>query len=81
MANVLGSSLPRLTDALPAVLGAFPDARVNLYGKDVRPGRKLAHVNVSGHDLDEVRRRALAAAALLRGEALPENPTTDETKA
>ncbi|MBM7498369.1 5-(carboxyamino)imidazole ribonucleotide synthase [Oerskovia paurometabola] len=81
MANVLGSSLPALTDALPGVLGAFPDARVNLYGKDVRPGRKLAHVNVSGHDLGEVRRRALGAAALLRGEPLPENHTTDETKA
>ncbi|MBM7480353.1 5-(carboxyamino)imidazole ribonucleotide synthase [Oerskovia jenensis] len=81
MANVLGSSLPALTDALPDVLGTFPDARVNLYGKDVRPGRKLAHVNVSGQDLDEVRRRALGAAALLRGEALPENPTTTETKA
>lgn len=81
MANVLGSSLPALTDALPGVLGAFPDARVNLYGKDVRPGRKLAHVNVSGHDLGEVRRRALDAAALLRGEPLPENHTTDETKA
>ncbi|MDF2847743.1 MAG: 5-(carboxyamino)imidazole ribonucleotide synthase [Oerskovia sp.] len=80
MANVLGSSLPALTDALPDVLGAFPDARVNLYGKDVRPGRKLAHVNVSGQDLGEVRRRALGAAALLRGEPLPEN-RTDETKA
>ncbi|MBE7699564.1 5-(carboxyamino)imidazole ribonucleotide synthase [Oerskovia sp. Sa1BUA8] len=81
MANVLGSSLPALTDALPEVLGAFPDARVNLYGKDVRPGRKLAHVNVSGQDLGEVRRRALGAAALLRGEPLPTDPTTDETKA
>jgi 5-(carboxyamino)imidazole ribonucleotide synthase len=68
MVNVLGSALDELTDALPAVLGAFPDARVNLYGKAVRPGRKLAHVNVSGTDLDEVRRRAQAAAALLRGE-------------
>ncbi|MFF3063320.1 5-(carboxyamino)imidazole ribonucleotide synthase [Oerskovia sp. NPDC057915] len=81
MANVLGSSLPALTDALPDVLGTFPDARVNLYGKDVRPGRKLAHVNVSGQDLGEVRRRALGAAALLRGETLPENHATDETKA
>ncbi len=80
MANVLGSSLPALTDALPDVLGAFPDARVNLYGKEVRPGRKLAHVNVSGQDLGEVRRRALGAAALLRGEPLPEN-RTDEKKA
>jgi 5-(carboxyamino)imidazole ribonucleotide synthase len=79
MANVLGSTLPALTDALPDVLGAFPDARVNLYGKDVRPGRKLAHVNVSGHDLAEVRRRAVGAAAILRGETPSPNPT--ETKA
>ncbi|WP_435736731.1 5-(carboxyamino)imidazole ribonucleotide synthase [Cellulosimicrobium sp. PMB13] len=68
MANVLGSTLDELTDALPAVLGASPDAKVNLYGKGVRPGRKLGHVNVSGDDLDDVRRRALAAAAILRGE-------------
>ncbi|WP_231959318.1 5-(carboxyamino)imidazole ribonucleotide synthase [Paraoerskovia marina] len=73
MANVLGSSLGDLTDALPDVLAAYPDARVNLYGKDVRPGRKLGHVNVSGDDLDEVRRRATAAAAILRGE----NPTQE----
>ena len=67
MANVLGSRLETLTDALPEVLERFDDARVNLYGKGVRPGRKLGHVNVSGDDLDEVRRRASAAAALLRG--------------
>jgi 5-(carboxyamino)imidazole ribonucleotide synthase len=68
MANVLGSRLPELTAALPDVLGAFPDARVNLYGKSVRPGRKLGHVNVSGDDLDRVRSRAVAAATMLRGE-------------
>ncbi|WP_446719739.1 5-(carboxyamino)imidazole ribonucleotide synthase [Isoptericola sp. F-RaC21] len=69
MANVLGSSLDSLTDALPEVLARFPEARVNLYGKGIRPGRKLGHVNVSGADLDEVRRRALEAAALLRGDS------------
>ena len=72
MANVLGSTLDELTDALPDVLAAFPEARVNLYGKGIRPGRKLGHVNVSGDDLDEVRRRAVAAAALLRGENISE---------
>jgi 5-(carboxyamino)imidazole ribonucleotide synthase len=77
MANVLGSTLDDLTTALPAVLGGFPRARVNLYGKAVRPGRKLGHVNVSGDDLDEVRADALAAAALLRGET--PFPTTEET--
>ena len=68
MANVLGSTHAELADALPVVLAADPGARVNLYGKDVRPGRKLGHVNVSGDDLADVRRRALAAAAILRGE-------------
>ncbi|MBX9243786.1 5-(carboxyamino)imidazole ribonucleotide synthase [Actinotalea ferrariae] len=71
MANVLGSTLERLTDALPAVLAADPAAKVHLYGKEVRPGRKLGHVTVSGDDLADVRARAVAAAALLRGEGLP----------
>ncbi|MCL1900485.1 MAG: ATP-grasp domain-containing protein, partial [Promicromonosporaceae bacterium] len=69
MANVLGSTLPSLTDALPELLARFPEAKVNLYGKEIRAGRKLAHVNVSGTDLETVRERARAAAALLRGEA------------
>lgn len=68
MANVLGSSLEDPTQALAAVARRDPGAKVHLYGKDVRPGRKLGHVNVSGDDLADVRRRAVAAAALLRGE-------------
>ncbi|WP_425956280.1 5-(carboxyamino)imidazole ribonucleotide synthase [Xylanimonas sp. McL0601] len=73
MANVLGSELVELTDALPALMARFPEAKVNLYGKGIRKGRKLGHVNVSGADLDEVRRRAVAAAALLRGEDIEES--------
>ena len=65
MVNVLGSALGDLTDALPAVLGAFPDARVNLYGKSPRLGRKLGHVTVIGDDLAQVLARARAAAAIL----------------
>ncbi|AEE46648.1 5-(carboxyamino)imidazole ribonucleotide synthase [Cellulomonas fimi] len=68
MANVLGSTLEDPTDALAAVTAADPAAKVHLYGKQVRPGRKLGHVNVSGPDLEDVRRRARDAAALLRGE-------------
>ncbi len=78
MANVLGSTLDELTDALPDLLARFPEARVNLYGKGIRPGRKLGHVNVSGTDLAEVRRRAVAAAALLRGER-PGAENTEES--
>ena len=68
MANVLGSTLPDPTAALPAVLAADPGARVQLYGKQVRAGRKLGHVTVCGDDLAEVRARASAAAARLRGD-------------
>ena len=75
MANVLGSTLGDLTDALRAVLDADPGAKVHLYGKEVRPGRKLGHVNVSGEDLEDVRGRARAAAALLRGEATHDGGT------
>lgn len=74
MANVLGSTRAELTDALPLVAALDPGAKVHLYGKDVRPGRKLGHVNVSGDDLADVRARALAAAAVLRGED-PAPPT------
>ena len=67
MVNVLGSNLDEVTDALPAVL-ADGGVKVHLYAKDVRPGRKLGHVSVCGDDLTRTRERALAAAALLRGE-------------
>ncbi|GAA1861548.1 5-(carboxyamino)imidazole ribonucleotide synthase [Myceligenerans crystallogenes] len=67
MVNVLGSARPDLAGALPEVLERYDTARVNLYGKDIRPGRKLGHVNVSGTDLDEVRAAARGAAALLMG--------------
>ncbi|QFU99125.1 5-(carboxyamino)imidazole ribonucleotide synthase [Luteimicrobium xylanilyticum] len=83
MANVLGSDRAELTDALPAVL-ADGAARVWLYGKDVRPGRKLGHVNVSGEDLDATRERARAAAALLHdddaaaGDPAATTTTTEE---
>ena len=68
MANVLGSSLGSPTDALADVAAQDPAAKVHLYGKEVRAGRKLGHVNVSGDDLADVRARATAAVALLRGE-------------
>ena len=38
------------------------------YGKDVKPGRKVGHVTAYGDDLDDVRERALHAAAWFRGD-------------
>jgi len=67
MVNVLGSTLTDLTDALGQVL-ADGDVKVHLYGKSIRPGRKLGHVTVCGGDLEQVRARAETAAAMLRGQ-------------
>lgn len=40
-----------------------PTAKIHLYGKAPRPGRKIGHITVVGEDLDEVVYRARAAAA------------------
>ena len=69
MANVLGGTDPGLSGRLPAVLGSDPGVRVHLYGKEVRPGRKVGHVTVLGDDPHDVRRRAQRAAAALAGPA------------
>ncbi|WP_147918037.1 5-(carboxyamino)imidazole ribonucleotide synthase [Ruania zhangjianzhongii] len=67
MVNVLGSELDDPAIAYPELMADYPDAKVHLYGKGVRPGRKLGHVTVTGTDPAEVRRRAQEAARLLEG--------------
>jgi 5-(carboxyamino)imidazole ribonucleotide synthase len=44
---------------------AVEGARVHLYGKAPRPGRKLGHVTVCGDDPESVRARAWSAARAL----------------
>jgi 5-(carboxyamino)imidazole ribonucleotide synthase len=65
--NVVGP--PDGTDPATRVAVALgvPGARVHLYGKAARPGRKLGHVTVRGDDPAAARARALQAAALLEG--------------
>jgi 5-(carboxyamino)imidazole ribonucleotide synthase len=67
MANVLGGDYEHLYPAYRHIMARDPGAKVHVYGKDVRPGRKIGHVNVSGGDLDEARERARHAADYLRG--------------
>jgi 5-(carboxyamino)imidazole ribonucleotide synthase len=67
MVNVLGGEVDGLYDGYPHVLARDPGARVHLYGKSVRPGRKVGHVTTFGDDLDDVRERARHAAAWFRG--------------
>ena len=69
MANVLGGSRTDLYAAYDDLLAADPALRIHLYGKTVRPGRKIGHVTVCGDDLDDLRHRARRAADHLRGDA------------
>jgi 5-(carboxyamino)imidazole ribonucleotide synthase len=55
MVNILGGSAPTLFDGYPHVQAREPELKVHLYGKVVRPGRKVGHVTAYGADLDEVR--------------------------
>ncbi len=67
MVNILGGSAPTLYDGYPHVQARDPDLRVHLYGKAVRPGRKVGHLTAYGDNLDEVRERARHAAQWFEG--------------
>ena len=69
MHNVLGGTRTDLVEGLRHVLARDPGLKVQLYGKDVVPGRKVGHVTSVGADLDEVRRRARQGASELRSES------------
>jgi 5-(carboxyamino)imidazole ribonucleotide synthase len=70
MVNILGGPTDsgHLYDGLPHAMARDPHLRVHLYGKDLRPGRKVGHVNAYGGDLDDCLERARHAAAWFRGD-------------
>ena len=68
MVNILGGQVGALFDGYPHVFARDPRLKVHLYGKDVRPGRKVGHVTAYGDDLDDVLERARHAAAWFRGD-------------
>jgi 5-(carboxyamino)imidazole ribonucleotide synthase len=66
MVNVLGPTGGLAVDErLHHLFADVPEARVHLYGKQIRPGRKIGHVTVLGADPATVRERARQAAAWL----------------
>ena len=67
MANVLGGDYPDLYPTYRHVMARDPEAKVHMYGKGVRPGRKIGHVNISGDDLADLRERAAHAADYIQG--------------
>jgi 5-(carboxyamino)imidazole ribonucleotide synthase len=68
MVNILGGQVGALFDGYPHAFARDPRLKVHLYGKDVRPGRKVGHVTAYGDDLDDVLERARHAAAWFRGD-------------
>ncbi|MCA6093654.1 5-(carboxyamino)imidazole ribonucleotide synthase [Streptomyces sp. SCA3-4] len=67
MANVLGGDYPDMYSAYLHCMARDPGLKIHMYGKDVKPGRKVGHVNTYGDDLADVRERASHAAGYLRG--------------
>jgi len=85
MANLLGgdagdtdAGAPDLDRRLHMLFGRDPGLKVHLYGKQVKPGRKIGHLTALGSDLEAVRHRARVGAAYLRDGVWPpgeEGPT------
>jgi 5-(carboxyamino)imidazole ribonucleotide synthase len=68
MANVLGAGTPPMMgvdERLHHLMARYPQAKVHLYAKPERPGRKIGHVTVCGAQLASVHGVAVASAAFL----------------
>ena len=67
MVNILGGDVGDLYSAYRHVLARDPGIKVHLYGKQVRPGRKVGHVTVVGDDLEGLLARGRHAADYFAG--------------
>jgi 5-(carboxyamino)imidazole ribonucleotide synthase len=67
MVNVIGGDFPNMYSAYKHCMARDPGLKIHMYGKEVRPGRKIGHVTVLSEDLDDALRRARHAAAYLTG--------------
>ena len=67
MVNILGGDVGDLYSAYRHVMARDPGVKVHLYGKAVRPGRKVGHVTVLGNDLDDLLARGRHAADYFSG--------------
>lgn len=68
MKNFLGGANEDLYSAYPEAMSTDPGAKVHSYGKSVRPGRKIGHINVIGQspaELPALRRRAGRVADII----------------
>ena len=68
MKNYLGAGNHDLYGAFDAAMATYPQAKIHAYGKSVRPGRKIGHVNVlaTDGDLDAALAAAIETADIIR---------------
>ncbi len=57
MGNILGGDVGDLYSAFRHIFARDPGLHVHLYGKEVKPGRKVGHVTAVGTDLTDLRNR------------------------
>ena len=86
MVNLLGGTAQDLAPGTAAALAQEPGLKVHLYGKSVRPGRKIGHVTLLGDDAEDLLARAHRAEHLIidgpgaapgAEPAAPDTPTAD----
>lgn len=65
MVNLLGGSREDLGAGAREAMEGDPELKVHLYGKTVRPGRKVGHVTLLGEDPQELLERAHRAEAII----------------
>jgi 5-(carboxyamino)imidazole ribonucleotide synthase len=80
MSNVLagpdGVEPAGIDERVHHCMARWPAAKIHLYGKAFRPGRKVGHVTVLGDDLGRVRAAATSAARYLSEGDLSEGETS-----
>ena len=84
MVNILGADHEDLYQPYLHVMAHDPAVKVHLYGKGVRPGRKVGHVNAYGEDRQLVLARARHAADFIAGvdvDPHPQMPTPEDLRA
>jgi 5-(carboxyamino)imidazole ribonucleotide synthase len=67
MVNILGGTVGNLYSAYRHVFARDPELKVHLYGKEVKPGRKVGHVTLLGDNADELLVRGRHAADYFSG--------------
>lgn len=68
MGNVLGGKKTDMYRPYLHLMARTPALKFHQYGKEVRPGRKIGHVTITGESLVELRKEVAHALAYMSGE-------------